>query len=301
VTWTDPSTGISTRNPDGPNWEYPGAGRRRDPDAPVPESPPRNVSTRVVVAGVILAIAGLICGFVVTASIVSDNKSSGNTNAAAPPTAPGIVPGFGNAGGNDPHASALDALVLQQSDVPSTDIVSTVQNGTDVVGSTTLDLCNGNFPSESLRTARRQVAVFDALGDAPISTEAVLYHHPSDSTQAFTELRSVAKNCPSTPVVSPVGEPTTTTKFAAAPDGAWNHTPGVDRLAYAITSTPQDTGLTTRSIVVYLRRGRALMGLYFSDPDSAQIPVQGETTVRGVVHIFEQRMAALPNDVINSP
>jgi hypothetical protein len=249
---------------------------------------------------VILAIVGLVCGFLITAAVVSDNPSSDNPNAAAPPP-PVITPGFGNAAGNDPHADALDQLVLQQSDVPADDVVSTVPNGNLVEGTTTLDLCNGNFPSEAARTARRQVAVFDPLGDAPISTEAVLYHHPSDSVQAFNELKSVAANCPSTPVVSPVGEPTATTKFETKPDDAWDHTPGVDRLAYAFTTTRDDTGLTTRSIVVYLRRGRALMGLYFSDPDSAQIAVGGKTTVQGVVNIFERRMAALPANVINSP
>ena len=80
---------------------------------------------------------------------------------------------------------------------------------------------------------------------------------------------------------SPVGEPTVTTEFAAAPDRAWSRTPNVERLAYDLTTT-SDTGDTRRAIVVYLRRGRVLMGVYFTQPDELQI-------------------AALPANVVEAP
>src|SRR5262249_11550454 len=149
-----------------------------------------------------------------------------------------------------------------------------------------------------VRTGRRQVEVFDSLGNAPFSTEAVLYGHPAEGAQAFAELQRIANNCPTTPVVSPVGEPTTLTIFGPKPDDAWDHTPNVDRLAYDVTST-RDTGTTTHSVVVYLRRGRVLMGLYFNAPDATQIAVNGETTIQDIVRVFEKRMAALPSNVVS--
>jgi hypothetical protein len=190
---------------------------------------------------------------------------------------------------------------VHQSDVPAIDIVDTVPNGNAVQGEPTLDLCNGTFASEAARTARNQVEVFDSLGNAPFSTEAVLYGHAANGEQAFSELRNVAHDCPSTPVVSPVGEPTTLTLFGANPDGGWDHTAGVDRLAYDVTTTRNDTGDTSHAVVVYLRRGRVLMGLYFNEPDGTQVAVNGETTIQDIEQVFEKRMAAVPSNVANSP
>jgi hypothetical protein len=192
-------------------------------------------------------------------------------------------------------------LVVQQSDVPEIDIVDTVPNGNDVQGQATLDLCNGTFASEAARTARRQDEVFDSLGNAPLSTEAVLYGHTANGAQAMAELKRVATDCPATPVVSPVGEPTTLTILGPSPDNGWDHTAGVERLAYDVTTTRGDTGDTSHAVVVYLRRGRVLMGLYFNEPDSTQVAVDGETTIQDIVHVFEQRMAAVANNVADTP
>ncbi len=60
----------------------------------------------------------------------------------------------------DPDEAFLGGLLVQQKDVPVADIVQLLDQGTDL-GVATLDLCNGTFPSEALRTARRQVAVTD--------------------------------------------------------------------------------------------------------------------------------------------
>ena len=174
----------------------------------------------------------------------------------------------------------LDGLVVRTSDVSSVGVVVTIPGGRDVSGETTLDLCNGTFPSEAKRTARRQVEVVDVTLAAPFSTEAVLYGHPADASQAFSELRRVASQCPASPVVSPVGEPTVTTRFSAPPDRAWGTTTSVERQAYAFTTT-DDSGDTNPGVSVYLRRGRVLMGLYFSQPDGEQIAIDGNTTIPG--------------------
>jgi hypothetical protein len=198
----------------------------------------------------------------------------------------------------DPSAAALDGLVVQQSDVGTILQLLPLPRGNQVAGEATLDLCNGTFPSESLRTARLQVAALDDQGTPALSTEAVLYSKPDAAAQALTEVQSVAANCPKAPVTSPVGEPTLTTTFNPPPDGDWTRTEGVDRLAYDITTTDQ-TGQTAHDVVVYLRRGRVLMGVYFWQPDAPQAAVAGQTSVSGIVGVFAARIAALPDSVVN--
>jgi hypothetical protein len=187
---------------------------------------------------------------------------------------------------------------VKQTDVPTTATVHHLPHGADLtIG--TLDLCNGTFPSEAKRTARRQVALTDAQDVVHFSTEAVLYRAPAVGTEAFAELRSVVEHCPNAPVVSPIGEPTVATTFRAPPDGAWPRKANVERLAYDFGSVGTPPSEPTRSIAVYLRRGRVLMGLYFPTPGAAQIPVEGRTTIAGIVGVFQDRMAKLPARVVN--
>ncbi|MDQ1394190.1 MAG: hypothetical protein QOF30_3167, partial [Acidimicrobiaceae bacterium] len=217
-----------------------------------------------------------------------------------PPTVVPTIPGPGSTvPPRDPSTAALDSLVLTQEDVASTVVVQPLLGGDQVAGEPTLDLCNGTFPSESLRTARLQVGAFDAQATVVLSTEAVLYANPAATEQAFSELTSVASNCPSTPVTSPVGEPTEVTHFNAAPDGTWSAAPtGVTRQAYDFVST-DELGTTRHSVAVYLRRGRALMGVYFSDVDSPQITVAGQSTIEKITAVFAGRLAGLPASVVN--
>ncbi|MGH9125835.1 MAG: hypothetical protein ACRDZ8_14070 [Acidimicrobiales bacterium] len=199
----------------------------------------------------------------------------------------------------DPDAAVLQTLVLSQSDVPSTYVVQEIAGGDQVdSGDATLDLCNGTYPSESMRTARLQVAAIDSEGNEALSTEAVLYKNAAATTQAFSELRSVVAHCPSTPVVSPIGEGTVTTMFNAAPDGSWSQTATVERQAYDFTQT-DDSGSTGHSVAVYLRRGRVLMGLYFPNPDGSQVPVTGQDSIQAIVSVFASRIAMLPASVVN--
>jgi hypothetical protein len=176
--------------------------------------------------------------------------------------------------------------------------VATIPGGTQVSGQATLDLCNGTFASEALRTARLQVAATDANGNEVLSTEAVLYSSPATAAQAMSELKSVAAKCPSTPVTSPVGEPAVTTTFNAAPDASWPPVATVQRQAYDFVTTDQ-TGQSQHNIAVYLQRGRVLMGVYFAETVGAQATVDGQTTTAGIVHIFETRMAQLPASTVN--
>jgi hypothetical protein len=262
---------------------------------------PRSGRTLAVVA----LVVGLIVGFVAVVAIVNavtaKTRSPGSAAVGTSPTAPAatLPQETTPAAPSDPGQSALAGLVLGQSDVASPLSVQVLPGGDQVAGQPTLDLCNGTFPSEALRTARLQDAAIDAQGSATIlSTEAVLYANPAGTAQAFAELKATAAGCPSTPVPSPVGEPTATTHFNQPPDGTWPQTPTVERLAFDFTTTDA-AGQAQHSIGVYLRRGRVLMGVYFLQPDGPQGPVGGQNTIAGMVNLFAVRMAHLPASVVN--
>lgn len=213
------------------------------------------------------------------------------------PTLPASPPP--TAAPRDPASSSLSAIVLHQADVPSTVVVQPIPEGTQVSSqAATLDLCNGTFPSETLRRSRLQVAGYDGSANDLLSTEGVLYANPAAAEQAFSELKSVAANCPATPVTSPVGAGTATTHFNATPDATWAQTPTVTRQAYDFVET-DDTGVSLHVVTVYLRRGRALLAIYFHHPDSPQVPVAGQATIEGIAGIFAGRLAGLPASVVN--
>jgi hypothetical protein len=289
----------------GPPPPGPGIGQPDD-EAPPPPKSGRAAFVGALIVGLVIGF-GVVTGFVLT--VDRHHRSNEPSAASATPQQPGTTqPPLFNPGGSgnppaptDPSASVLPGIVIQQAEVPAGTTVLPVPGGDQVSDgeSSTLDICNGAFASEALRTARLQVAALDGQNSIAEQTEAVLYANPAATAQAFTELKAAQANCPSTPVTSPIGEPTTTTKFNAAPDGAWPQTPTVDRLAFDLVRTDQ-SGRADHSVAVYLRRGRVLMGVYFSQPDAAsQSAVAGQTTIAGIVNVFATRIAQLPASVVN--
>ena len=200
-------------------------------------------------------------------------------------------------GSRDPSAPLLAQLIVSDADVAPALTVAGLQGG-NTLSQPTLDLCNGRFPSEAMRTARLQVAAIARQGDTALSTEAVLYSSGAGTSAAFTELRATAAGCPAGPVDSPVGEPTVTTRFGPAPDGSWPEVPSVERLAFAFDTT-KTNGETSHSVAVFLRRGRALLGVYFSQPDTPPA-VQGRTTMADIVNLFAARLAKLPVEAVST-
>lgn len=278
----------------------------RAPD-PIVAAERRSGQTLAIIA----LVVGLIVGFVIAFAAGTAARHSGSSRSAAapltivPPTtrpnpgvSPTIAPGLGDGPASaDPSASSLQALVLRPADVTGALTVEQIPRGNQVAGEATLDLCNAPFASEALRTARLQVAALTANGDAPISTEAVLYGRPSGSAQAFTELRAAAASCPPIPR-SGAGGDLITTRINPAPDGAWPSTPTVERLAFDFTTTDQQ-GQVHHFVAAYLRRGRVLEGLYFAAPDGPQPAIGGQTTIPGIVGIFAGRMAQLTTAVVD--
>jgi len=303
-----PDEGSDSTTPPPPEWATPSPSLNWIPQTPTQVLDPKPASPGIRAKLSSLSTLEFVTLVVVVMLVVGSLATVGGYYAfrhkASPQTATGQTPTLPGPGStvapapSGPDASALESLVLTQADVPSTYVVQPIPDGTTVEGAATLDLCNGNFASESLRRSRLQVAAYDGEGDEVISTEAVIYANPAATQTAFSELQSVAANCPATPVVSPVGEETVTTQFNQAPDGGWPQTAGVTRLAYDFNTT-DDTGTTSESVAVYLRRGAALMGLYFSQPASPQVPVAGQTTIEGIVGVFAGRMAKLPSSVVN--
>ncbi len=260
-----------------------------------------------IVAGIVILVIVLVASAAVGYAINSNSHSDTGSAVQVTPstTPPGATPSSGprvtsppgQVATPDPDASALDDVGLRPSDVPGTRQVAVIRNGNEL-SEATLNLCNGAYPSEARRTARVQEADYDAKGDASLGTEAVLYRNAAASEQAFKELRTVTGACPHKPVASPVGGDTAETEFHAAPDTSWKSTPGVERQAYSLTTTA--TGETSTTIAVYLRRGRALLGLYFPQPKGVQSPVAGQGSIAAIVGVFETRMAKLPASVVNA-
>ncbi len=275
--------------------------------APPPVVPPKERWTARLARTVkshrlaVAIVAGLVVGLLgaralhhparPTTSAIGPTAGQGRTGTSTPPTTAPQT-------NNDPSASALSSLIVKPADVAPPLTVALLPGGAGL-GVATLDLCNGSFPSDDLRTARLQDGVFDAQEDATVSTEAVLYGDSAATTQAFSELKSAASGCPSTPIRSPSGRDAVVTKFNPAPDGNWPQTATVNRLAYDFVTT-DSSGQPTHTIAVYLQRGRVLMGVYFFQPDGDQAAVAGQTTVPGIVGVFAGRMAALPASVVGS-
>lgn len=248
------------------------------PRAPASSSPGRGRAIAFVTMLVVLAGTA---GFVTT-SLVLDERATPAANAVR-------------------DGSMLDGLIVQQSDLGLADEVVPLRGGSDAVNEPTLNVCNGRYPTESERVARRQVAVVGVDGSLRLSTEAVTYRDVETSKQAFEEVQRETARCPKTPVPNSTGTGSETTRFNAPPDTGWRDTPGVDRLAYDMERT-DGTGSSDRSIVVYLRRGRALMGVYFYSTGGATQPsVRGRTDVEAIVSIFASRLADLPLSAVNDP
>jgi hypothetical protein len=248
------------------------------------------------VAVVLVVLAGAI-GYAVGLATAPDDSSANNAAAPATPNQPASPTPSTTNPPSTPANRALSGLVVGQADLPGSASVELLPGGNQVDGETTLDLCNANYPSEAVRTNRLQVVAINGQ-NVTLSTEAVLYQNAAGANLAFSELQNAAAKCPSTPVRSPVGEPTVTTKFGPAPDGSWPQVSGVDRVAYSFTITDEQ-GNANPSLAVYLKRGRALLGVYFADP--SKIPtVAGQSTAAGIVNVFAQRLAQLPDSVVNN-
>lgn len=102
-------------------------------------------------------------------------------------------------GGSSGNTLASKALTVQQaSQLGGVPVVknSKVSTGVGLGSDATLDLCVGNFPSETLRAQRYQ-EFFNPPNDPKLVVESneIVRYKPGGTTQAYQELLAVAKAC----------------------------------------------------------------------------------------------------------
>ena len=243
------------------------------------------------VLGAVIVVVGLVG---VAAADAADVPTSGPSPRGTASTVSDATQGPAG------RPTSLPALLVQPRDTTSALSVHLLPGGDQVKGQPTLDLCNQTYPSESLRTARLQDVATDSSGNAVLSTEAVLYRNAAATKQALKELRHVAKSCPKGPLADPEDGSTTTTTFHSTPDTDWPQTNSVEREAFSVTTTDAN-GKSADSLAVYLRRGRVLLGVYFSKPDGEQPPIDGRTKPADIVSGFATRIAQLPASFVADP
>jgi hypothetical protein len=196
--------------------------------------------------------------------------------------------------GNNP--AALPALSVKQEDVPADFIVGLWPKGDRVEGEVTLNMCSAEYPSEALRIARRQTAVTDRQDNLVLSTEAVAYQTPAATAQAFAELKAAQTNCPKGFTPTSTGD-SIRIIFGPAPDANWPAVPNVERLVFDYIEMNQ-AGDVGRAALVFLRRGRILLGIYvYLQPDQAPPSVNGAQTVDAITDVFAKRLAELPQSI----
>jgi hypothetical protein len=187
-----------------------------------------------------------------------------------------------------PSGTRDEQRILRKVSVQSSDVrgglkVVLIPGGDLVQGQVTLNFCSNNYASESLRVARRQVAV-----GSNFSTEAVLYRNSLDTALAFAELHAAVAHCD-------LGAPTPGVKQVTPPHllRAWPRQHGVNRLAYVDTAVIG--GRVWRSYTAYLRRGRVLLAVYINaGPHASPVTIDGRRSPAAIVSLFEKRLAALP-------
>ncbi len=195
----------------------------------------------------------------------------------------------------------LEMVSLTEDDAAPEAFFQPYEGGTEVQGRTSLDLCYGAFPSEDLRIGRQQVGIGDGAGVAWVSSEAILYSSPAEAEQGMAELADARATCPDEPVPAPSGdqEPLTWT-FADPPDADWPDVSGVTRQAYAFGVT-NGTGGEVEGTATYLQRGRMILALYATPPDSAAAVIRNAPSPARFTEVMSNRLAKLPGDALEQP
>ena len=260
-------------------------------------APPRSALPARAVGRIIALCVAFAIVFAVSYRVgVATTDNDSDAASSAPRNSP---PSSGTSPAPPAKPSSLPALLVQPRDTTSALSVHLLPGGDQVEGQPTLDLCNGTFPSESLRVARLQDVALDASGAVVLSTEAVLYRNAAATKQAFQELRRIAASCPKGPVASPVNGSTLTTTFHKSPDGAWPNTPSVEPRGLQPDHDRSEGCQRRTPSPCTSDAGRVLLGVYFSQPDAEQPSIDGHTKLADIVGTFATRVAQLPPSFVS--
>lgn len=134
------------------------------------------------------------------------------------------------------------------------------REGDKVNGQVTLDLCGFRFPSEDLRTARRQVDYHHRQAAKQFSNEVVRYRD-GGLQQAMGELGEAIRRCPKGPVTGPVAGvgPITWHPRVVSDERL---PAGALAVVIGATGTVDGKRVDSSSVAVYLPRGNTLSAVY---------------------------------------
>ena len=214
-----------------------------------------------------------------------------------------LVPGAGGAGlqpddelnAAQVPAATLQSLLIQPNDIGTNVSTDFVENGREVRGQTTLDLCSGPFPSEAKRQARYQVAAYDSTGRfIGISSEAVVYADEAEATQAMAELRAAQDTCKPGTVAERPPDGTVTyypqnpSRLVALATKSRLVPPSSRLIDETLVKLPD--GSTHRIVSIYQTQGRFLVALYLSGTDDAALSAATYKSTLGVSEKLADRL-----------
>jgi hypothetical protein len=252
-----------------------------------------DVASRLAAAAVVLSLAAVACTGTGLSKRVTTESPASQPSRSGPPSN-----GQGQGG---TESKVLQQVSLQPAELQAGVTVAPITGGDQVEGQVTLDLCAATFPSESLRRSRLQVSAVDQSGTGlGLGTEAVLYKDEAATEQAFRELRSARDKCPDRFVQSnQEGVPPLKYRFEPAPDTAWADVAGVTRLAFRFILTDEQ-GQTASALIVFLRRGRLLVGVYAFGEAVGVVLAQDVGGVEGLIERVAGRMSDVAVAVVST-
>jgi hypothetical protein len=156
-------------------------------------------------------------------------------------------------------APDLHRVVLTGAQVGSGYKLAAFPGGTSFIGETTLDLCAGTYPSETLRTGRLQVSYSHPANTVGVSNEVVTYA-PGGAQLALAEVAGVARSCAQKPVTKTANGVTTTFKTTPLPDRQLP--PGAVVVKIEIQARSGKKRANETGVAIYQVKGNTLSGVY---------------------------------------
>jgi hypothetical protein len=153
----------------------------------------------------------------------------------------------------------LSHVILSAAQVGQGYVRKLLPGGDSVIDETTLDLCNGTFPSEALRTDRLQTTYTRSGSSLYLSNEVVDYVS-GGADQALQEVGATAAACEQKPSVQKQGSVVLT--ISAKPLHTTGLTPGAIAVRLEIVSTDGKKKVRETGIAVYQVEGDTLSGVY---------------------------------------
>lgn len=185
----------------------------------------------------------------------------------------------------------LARIGLRASDLTDGNRVSVFPDGTSL-GMPTLDFCEAEYPSESLRVKRLQTGAFDAEGVfTGLSTEVVRYESPAAALQALDEVVAARKACPAGEEITTFDGHTLVFAFHGAPGPT--ATPLVDAGHRVIIHTTMLVDDAPQSaFLVYQVDGAILAALYATDASGEPLGQDALDSLYGLAGEIADRLRA---------